>query len=126
MKTSALWIEKGSVYAFQQVMNPGPCILLPLRQNTLEQTKSKVSGILRFQEIMIKVIGTRDELARAEGLKPYVLSTDFQMRQIAIGELVKCRPGGTKAIREMLDSPAFAGRIPELTEALAAQSSHPH
>jgi hypothetical protein len=118
MKTSAAWLLDRNVYTFQQVMNPGPTTLLPSQDITLNETKSKVAKFLRLQEKMTRIINTRDEPARAEKLKPYVLSTDYQIRQIAIGELVKCGPAGAKAIRDMLNTPAFAGRVPELTEAL--------
>ena len=116
MKTSVVWIDGGLLYRFQQVMNPGPSILVPW-DISLHQMKHRVTEINRIRLELAKVVSTNDCVARAEGLKAYVRSELYEAKQLALSELAKCGPSASKTIREMLDSPAFADEAGELVKA---------
>jgi hypothetical protein len=79
--------------------------------------KDRASEIGRIQSEMAKVVSTNDKFARAEGLKPYVRSDLYEAQQLALSELGKCGSSGSKIIREMLDSSAFADEAGELVKA---------
>ena len=118
MKTSAVWIDGGQLYRFQQVMNPGPSILMPWDMG-LDKMKDRVKEIRRTQLELAKVIAIADSAARAEGLKVYVRSDLREAQQLALSELGKTGPKGLPAIREMLSDPAFADEGAELVKAFA-------
>jgi hypothetical protein len=116
MKTSVVWIDGGHLYTFQQVINPGPSILVPSDVH-FNEMKDRVREIGRVQSEMAKVVSTDDKFARAEGLKPYVRSDLYEAQKLALSELGKCGSSGSKTIREMLDSSAFADEAGELVKA---------
>jgi hypothetical protein len=118
MKTSVIWMDGEQLYTFQQVMNPGPSILMPW-DVAFHKMKDRVREIGRVQSEMAKVISTQNSLARAEGLKSYVGSELYEAQQLALSELGKCGPSASKTIREMLDNPAFADEAGELVKAFA-------
>jgi len=118
MKTSVVWIDGGQLYRFQQVMNPGPSILVPWDIG-LGKMKDRVEEIRRIQLELAKVIATQDPAARADGLKVYVRSDVREAQQLALSELGKCGPKALTTIREMLSDPAFADEGAELVKAFA-------
>lgn len=118
MKTSAVWIEGGQLYRFQQVMNPGPSILVPWDMG-LDKMKDRVREIRRIQLELARVIAVEDSAARAEGLKVYVRSDVREAQQLALSELGKSGRRALATIREMLSDPAFADDGAELVKAFA-------
>lgn len=118
MKTSAVWIDGGQLYRFQQVMNPGPSILVPWDMG-LDKMKDRVREIHRLQLELAKVIAIEDGGGRAEGLKFYVRSDVHEAQQRALSELGKSGPKALATIREMLSDPAFADDDAELVKAFA-------
>jgi hypothetical protein len=118
MKTSVVWIDAGQFYSFQQAVNPGPSILV-LWDSSLNKMKDRVTEIGRVQLELAKVVSTKDSVARAEGLKPYVRSEVYEAQLLALSELGKCGPSAMKTIREMLDDPAFADEAAELVRVFA-------
>ena len=118
MKTSAVWIEGAQLYRFQQVMNPGPSVLVPWDMG-LDKMKDRVREILRTQLELAKVVAMADSVARAEGLKVYVRSDLREAQQLALGELGKSGPKALPTIREMLSDPAFADESAELVKTFA-------
>lgn len=118
MKASAVWIDGGQLYAFRQVMNPGPSVLVPWDMS-LDKMKDRVGEIRRIQLELARVVAIEDGVARAEGLKGYVSSDIFEAQQLALGELGKSGPKAVAAIRKMLSDPAFAGEGAALVKAFA-------
>lgn len=118
MKASAVWIDGGQLYAFQQLVNPGPSVLVPW-QMSLDNMKDRVREILRIQLELANVIAVEDSAARAAGLKLYVRSDVREARQLALNELGKSGPKALATIREMLSDPAFADDDAELVKAFA-------
>lgn len=118
MKTSAVWIDGGQLYRFQQVVNPGPSILVPWDMG-LYKLRDRVREILRIQLELANVIAVEDSAARAAGLKFYVRSDIREAQQLALSELGKSGPKALATIGEMLSDPAFAGDGAELVKAFA-------
>jgi hypothetical protein len=118
MRTSAVWIDAGQLYAFQQLVNPGPSVLVPLG-TSLDKMGDRIREIGRIQLELVKVIAIEDGAAKAKGLKAYVSSDVFEVRQLALSELGKSGPKALPAIREMLSDPAFATEGAELVSAFA-------
>jgi len=118
MKASAVWIDGGQLYAFRQVMNPRPSVLVPW-DTGLDKMKDRVREIRRIQLELSKVAAIEDGVARAEGLKAYVSSDVFEAQQLALSELGKSGPKAVATIRKMLSDPAFADESAELVKAFA-------
>jgi hypothetical protein len=118
MKASAVWIDGGQLYAFRQLVNPGPSVLVPWDMS-LDKMRDRVSEIGRIELDLVKVTAMEDGAARAEGLKLYVRSDILEARQLALSELGKSGPNALPVIREMLADPAFAEEGPELVKTFA-------
>lgn len=118
MKASAVWIDGGQLYAFRQLVNPGPSVLVPWDMS-LDKMRERVSEIDRIELDLVKVTAIKDGAARAEGLKLYVRSDILEARQLALSELGKSGPKALPTIREMLADPAFADEGAELVKAFA-------
>jgi hypothetical protein len=118
MKTSAVWLDGGQLYRFQQVMNPGPSVLVPWDIG-LDTMKERVREAGRIQVELSKVITIKDTASRAEGLKVYVRSDVREAQQLALSELGKSGKMAVATIREMLSDPAFADDSAELVKAFA-------
>jgi hypothetical protein len=118
MKASAVWIDGGQLYAFRQLVNPGPSVLVPWDMS-LDKMRDRVSEIGRIELDLVKVTAMGDGAARAEGLKLYVRSDILEARQLALSELGKSGPNALPVIREMLADPAFAEEGPELVKTFA-------
>jgi hypothetical protein len=54
MKASAVWIDGGQLYAFRQLVNPGPSILVPWDMS-LDKMRDRVSAIDRIELDLVKV-----------------------------------------------------------------------
>jgi hypothetical protein len=118
MKASAVWIDGGQLYAFRQLVNPGPSVLVPWDMN-LDKMRDRVSETDRIELDLVRVTAIEDGAARVEGLKVYVRSDILEAQQVALNELPKSGPKALPAIREMLSDPAFAFEGAELVKAFA-------
>ncbi|HEV2197679.1 MAG TPA: hypothetical protein VGR55_18990 [Candidatus Acidoferrum sp.] len=118
IKASVVWIDRGGLYCFRQVMNPGPTILVRWDMS-LEEMKDRLNGVRRIQVELARVIESQDGAARAEGLRTYVLSDVYEAQQVALSELGKCGPKALMTIREMMADPAFADEGADLVKAFA-------
>lgn len=119
MKASAVWIDAGQLYSFQQVMNPGPSILVML-DISLQKMNEPVAEINRIQKELAAVASIGNGGARAESLKPHVSSDVYEVQQFALNELGECGPSGLKTIRGMLEDSASADERTELIKAFVA------
>jgi len=118
MKTSAVWIDGGQLYAFLQPMNPGPSVLAPWDMS-LDKMKDRLREIRRTQLELMKATAIEDDAARAEGLKVYVRSDVLEAQQLALSELGKSGPKALAKIREMLSDPTFADEGAALVKVFA-------
>jgi hypothetical protein len=118
MQASLVWVKTEGLYAFEQVMNPGPPILcrLPLTET---QARNQVAEIKEVQERLTMATSLPNSEERAEELKPFVRSDIFQARLSALTELGKTGPSAVPVISGILDDSSFGDQAPELIDALA-------
>ena len=95
MKASVVWIDGGLLYRFQQVVNPGPSMLIPW-DISLHKMKHRVREIDHIRLELAKAVKSKDCGARAEALKEYVSSELYEAQQLALSELAKCGPATSK------------------------------
>jgi hypothetical protein len=117
-KTSVVWIDGERVYAFRQLMNPGPSALefLDVSESNL---KARVAEVVSIQADLEDAAKVEDGFARAMRLKSYVHSDVLPARQFALDELGRSGPSAVETIRGMLHNDDFAADVPELLEVYA-------
>jgi hypothetical protein len=118
MKTSAIWIDGGQLYAFQQLVNPGPSVLMPLGMSRNAMT-NRVREICRIQLELAKVAAIENGAVRAERLKVYLSSDVPEAKRLALSELGKSGPTALPTIRKLLSEPAFSDEGAELIKVFA-------
>lgn len=101
MNVSMVWVEKGQVYNFCQVLNPGPSLLISLGR-TEEQFKKDVEAVLADQAKLQKAMVIKDPSERARCLKPMAAGRYAELRQAAFGGLAECGKPALPVIREMI------------------------
>lgn len=117
MQTSVVWIDGDGLYAFRQIMNPGPPIIVKLSESET-QMRNRVAEINETEAQLAQAVSLIDGEERAERLRPLVGSGIFPARLAALKELGKCGPFAVPVISGMLDDSAFADEEPELVDAL--------
>lgn len=117
MQASVVWIEGGSLYAFEQVVNPGLPLLCQLPESEAD-VRNRVAEIAQIQSQIAVDLSVSDGADRAERLRQYVGSQIFPVRLAALKELGKCGPSAIPTISRMIDDPTFAGESPSLIHAL--------
>jgi hypothetical protein len=94
MLISIAWIEKSHVFAFQQIMNPGDTLLLPLNLSD-QEFQAQVADIVQTQSDLAKAATIDDLDKRAEAIKPFITSKHYLAPEAALHEIEKC---GTAAM----------------------------
>jgi hypothetical protein len=79
MNVSVVWLEQGKAYAFIQMMNPGPSLLIPLRLSEAE-INAQVTGILQTQTAVTKASSLKNLAQRAQALRPFISSKHYFAR----------------------------------------------
>ena len=103
VKYSTVWIEKGKVYWFVQVINPGPSVLIS-GGVTDEEMKSKVLHVLNTQTSLNAALAIPDLKTRAEGLEPFAQDSIPWSRDQAFAGLAECGEAALPVLRRMLDN----------------------
>ena len=117
MQASVVWIEGSSLYAFEQVINPGLPLLCQLRESETD-VRNRVAEIALIQSQIAVDLSLTDGAERAERLRQYVGSHIIPVRMAALRELGKSGPSAISVISTMIDDPAFASEAPSLIHAL--------
>ncbi|MFC1636050.1 hypothetical protein ACFL5Z_14510 [Planctomycetota bacterium] len=119
MKVSTVWIERGNAYAFTQVINPGPSILI--RQGFSEsEIKKRASEINQIQESLKKIAADPDPGGRAKRVTPYVRSDVYFVRKEAFRLLAECRTPAVPILRSLLADKSNATQYGDIIDAMAA------
>jgi hypothetical protein len=117
MQASVVWIEGSSLYAFEQVINPGLSLLCELRESETG-VRNRVAEIAQIQSQFAVDLSLSDGTERAERLRQYVGSHIVSVRMAALKELGKSGPSAIPVIARMIDDPASASDSPSLIHAL--------
>lgn len=107
MKVSVVWVEQGNTYAFVQVQNPGPSILVPLGRvydpiGSEEETKTLASDMIRTQAALARAAAIENPIQRAQALRPFVDFPHVFAWHEAFAELSKCGKAALPVLTAML------------------------
>jgi hypothetical protein len=100
-QVSAAWIEKDQAYAFQQIWNPGPSELHPLRQSEAE-LKKQTEAMLAAKAALEKSESIANPVDRAQALAPMTSSPYWHERKEAFAALARCGKPALPLLRKML------------------------
>ena len=101
VNVSVAWISNGHVYAFVQVMNPGPSVLVEQRFSEAEM-KEKVAGIVKVRKILCEIAGMEDAKDRAKKAAEYLAFPNAQARREASKILGTCGKDGLSVLLDIL------------------------
>lgn len=101
MNVSALWIEGETTYAFIQVMNPGPSILIDYGKSEGEINKI-FSEMDDEHASLARASAVKDPAARAEALETFTASEQFPARDAAFEGLRGCGRPALPTLRRLL------------------------
>jgi hypothetical protein len=86
---SAVWLESYGTFAFNQVMNPGPSELLPLKSSE-EQIRGLVAEILKAKDSIGVALSISEKEKRAEALEPLMRSSSWLVKKLALEGIKDC------------------------------------
>jgi len=89
MKISVAWVENGVVYAFRQIMNPGPLVLDNL-QTTEEHLKALVLDKSKNCSDFERAAALPDPEERANAILPFTEVDEHRAREKAFNALSEC------------------------------------
>lgn len=101
VNVSALWVEGDTTYAFIQVMNPGPTVLVDNRRSEGE-VKSVFSEVDEEHAALERAAAVKDPAARAEALEPFTARELYLSRLAAFEALRGCGRAALPTLRRML------------------------
>lgn len=119
VRYSTVWIEKGKVYWFVQVMNPGPSSLH--RAGITEaEFRSVVAHVLSTQTSLNAALTILDLKTRAESLEPFVQDPIYPARVQAFDGLKDCGEAALPVLRRMLNNELLSEYQSNVIDAFAA------
>src|SRR5262249_47691568 len=83
--TSAIWLQDGMAYVFEQTMNPGPTHLVTLEKESLVQ--AEIAPLLRLRQEFDHAVASPNVLARTAQLAQLVTSGDDIVIRSALNKL---------------------------------------
>jgi hypothetical protein len=110
MKVSALWIDGGKAFCFQQRRNPGPsalspCVGRPARSSDVAEFTVRIQEVLQAQRGLAETLALKDVDVRAERLGSIALSDVYQAQKEAIDALGKVGTVALPEILQVMDKP---------------------
>ena len=120
---SVAWLAQDGVYAFHQMINPGPSILIRERLSAKELTE-KVHGIIGTRKDLARIAALPEAEARAKGAVAYVDSLVVNGADEAFRILTGCGDAALPILRGILQGQIAAGEKGRAaaTEARAARA----
>jgi len=110
MKVSALWIDSGRAFCFQQRINPGPSELSPCWRGS--ETSSEVTAfvvrikeVLEVQRHLADTLALKDAEVRAERLGVIALGDVYEAQRAAMEALAKAGTVALPEILQVMDKP---------------------
>jgi hypothetical protein len=113
VKASVAWLDGDEVFAYVQIANPGPQVLLPL-EVTEKQFKAKVMEIVRAKETFQQAVQVKELGKRALCLRPLVLLDIPACERDSIEALGQCGEQGLPVIQSLLNQNLRENIAPEL------------
>jgi hypothetical protein len=106
MAVSVAWLEGEEAIAIQQVMNPGPAVLMPLRENAKE-FRAFVAQVAANQRDMQTIAKEGDLSLRATAFRRHVESKSYFVRNAAFEGLSRCGSAAVPVLEGILKDEAL-------------------
>jgi len=109
MRISVIWIEDGGLYAFSQMINPGPLRLSRLSWETEEEVKSRCSAAMQSASSYEKAVMVADPGKRAKALVPFISNENCDFRHIepAYNAMGECGIYALPYLRDILQDAQY-------------------
>ena len=117
MNTSVIWIEGEKLFAFMQMINPGPSELVEYGESETK-IKAAVLKIIKEQNALHAAIVIANKLKRAEALRSFANSDNFNAKQVAFDNLGACGKDALPVLREMLKDETHANLHQDVIKAM--------
>ncbi|HVZ19044.1 MAG TPA: hypothetical protein VG897_18145, partial [Terriglobales bacterium] len=108
LRISAVWIQDGVTYAFQQTMNPGPTQLTRLPMSEAELRKS-IQLVLKLRDDMDRAVANPDPVERGQQLAALVCSENGIARMSALEKLERGGASETNVLFDLLSDRGLLG-----------------
>jgi hypothetical protein len=119
MKFTVVWIAESRVYAFTQVINPGPSVLTDQRYSEAEM-RIEVERVVTERRLLRRIAALRDARARATQAAKHVGSTCYDAREEAFSILSDAGEAALPVLGRLLRDETKAGLHSRVVKALAA------
>jgi hypothetical protein len=137
MLTSAIWLQDGVAYDFEQTMNPGSTRLVRYSSGTVEfengkeawkpppeqdeaLVRSDIRRLLQLRETFDRAVANPDAVARAAEIAGLVTSGDPEVIRGALAKLSGESPEAAHALRPFLDDDSLLDAHFQILDAIAA------
>jgi len=118
IKYSAAWIEEEKLYAFYQLMNPGPSVLC-LTSWTGASLRNLIGDVTSNQTALNAAAAIAGPSDRAEALRPFLSSSMLLAREAAFVKLTECGSAALPVLRAELENGLNLPILDDVVEALA-------
>jgi len=112
MRVSALWIDDGKAFCFQQWMNPGPsalspCVRVPVTvlSSDVAVFTARLQEVLTAQQDLARALAVKDMNWRAERLGFIALGDVYPAQKEAVDALGKAGTVALPEILQVMDTP---------------------
>jgi hypothetical protein len=119
MRVSVAWVEQQHVYAFTQIVNPGPSLLMSQGLSE-EEMKERVSKIEEIQGALAEIAADANPGERANDAAEYVHSDIQYARKEAFRILAECKAEAVPVLRSLLSDEANSNQCDHIVDALAS------
>lgn len=119
MRISVAWIENGMVYAFQQIMNPGPVTLVRLGRLSEADVRARVLKVGKDSKGLQEAAAIPDPVKRAAALVQFTEVKEHRERERAFNALAECGAPALPYLRRILKDDTLADRHYLAVNALA-------
>jgi hypothetical protein len=106
MAVSVAWLEGEEALAIQQVMNPGPAVLMPLTE-TAKEFRAFVARVVANQTELRDIAKEADLAQRAAAYRRHVESKSYFVRNAAFEGLPTCRSAAVPVLQGILQNEAL-------------------
>jgi len=141
MLTSAIWLQDGVAYAFEQTMNPGPTHLVAFSSATVQiengkavwkpspkqnesLVRSDIGRLLRLRETFDHAVANPNAVARAAELARLVTSGDDVVIRGALAKLSGEGPEAAHALRPFLNDDSLLNAHFQILDSIAVTGAH--
>ena len=118
MQPSFAWIEDGDVYAFVQVMNPGPSLLVPLSESE-SKLRSAISEDVALRKDFDEALAIRDPRERAEALARFLSAENYAVPESTMAELGKIGKAALPVMERLVEDDNYLHQHHRLIELIS-------